>query len=143
MSVILGAKDVIRERLRVRSVWVGTARTPLFPYLDAGGAVDEHMAGSAAVPTLVERYLRFVISLLFQGNAIVHQSMKIEKLDENGVYHVKWPDLQIAPAAMPQIPEGSYDIENPVIVLEGGTNLYGQVNGNSIAVTLTYWDNGR
>jgi len=133
-------KEEIWERIRVRSVWILPARTPLFPLNDVTGTPDEHMAGSVAVPTIVERYMRYIVSLLFQGNAIVHQSMAIEQRDENGVFHMKWSDVQVAPAAMPQIPEGAYDIENPIIALEGGTNLYGHVNGNSINLTITYWD---
>lgn len=128
-------KEEIWDRLQVKSVWLGVARTPFWT------ATDEHMTSDVlGNPVLVERYMRYVISLLFQGNAIVHQSGKIEKYEEAGTYTVKWSDVQIAPAAMPQIPEGSYSLEDPVIALEGGTNLYGHVNGNSINLTITYWD---
>lgn len=127
-------KEEIWDRIRVKSVWLGVARTPFFV------AGEKHM--QAAANSLTEGYIRYIISLLFQGNAIVNQSAKIEKLEEDAVtYTVKWSDVQIAPAAMPQIPEGAYDIENPIISLEGGTNLYGHVNGNSINLTITYWDN--
>ena len=129
--MVLG-KEEIWERIRVKSVWLMPARTPFFV------AGEEHMQAVANV--LVERYMRYIISMLFQGNAIVHQSAKIEKYKEDGTYEVNWSDVQIAPAAMPQIPEGAYDIENPIIVLEGGTNLYGHVNSNSINLTITYWD---
>jgi len=96
------------------------ARTPFFV------AGEEHMA--ALVNTLAERFMRYIVCLLFQGNAIVHQSAKIEKYNEDGTYTVVWSDVQIAPAAMPQIPEGAYDLENPIIAIAGGTNLYGHVN---------------
>jgi len=128
-------KQEIRDRIRVKSVWLMPSRTPFF------ASTDEHMGGTAATPTLTERYIRYIVSLLFQGNAIKAQSAKIEKYEEDGSYTVKWSDIQIQPSAMPQIPEGSYNIEDPIIVLEGGTNLYGHVNGNSINLTITYWDN--
>jgi len=128
-------KEFIRDRIRTKSVWLMPARTPFFV------AGEEHM--QAAVNLLSERIIRYIVSLLFQGNAITNQSGKIEKYKEDGTYEVVWSDVQIAPAAMPQIPEGSYDIEDTILSLEGGTNLYGHVNGNSINVTITYWDNER
>lgn len=140
MKLVIQKED-IWDRLQVKSVWLGVARTPFFTITDEHMTID---AGGNQV--LVERYMRYIISLLFQGNAIVHQSGKIEKYEEPsllaplGSYTVKWSDVQIAPAAMPQIPEGSYSLEDPIIVLEGGTNLYGNVNGNSINLTITYWD---
>jgi len=129
-------KGEIRERLRVKSVWLKTDRTPFFT------ATEEHMTtDTLGNPALVQRYIRYIVSLLFQGNAIQAQSVKVEKYREDGTYEVKWSDLQIQPAAMPQIPVGAYDIEDPIISLEGGTNLYGKVSGNSINLTVTYWDN--
>jgi len=133
-------KGEIRERIRVKSVWLMPTRTSFF------ATTDEHIVSvtdpltAASVPVLSERYIRYIVSLLFQGNAIQAQSAKIEKYKEDGNYEVKWSDIQIQPAAMPQIPEGSYNIEDPIISLEGGTNLYGHVNGNSINLTITYWD---
>lgn len=132
--MILG-KELIRDRLRVKSTWLMPARVPFFIN------TDEHMTGTIAAPVLTERFTRYIVCLLFQGNAIVHQSARIDRYNENGTFEVKWSDVQIAPAAMPQIPEGAYDIENPIISMEGGTNLYGHVNGNSINLTVTYWDN--
>lgn len=127
-------KEEIWERIRVKSVWLTEQRTPLF------ASTDDHMGGTVALPTLTERYIRYIVSLLFQGNAIVAQSGSIEKYEEAGTYTMKWSDIQIAPASMPQIPEGSYSLEDPIISIEGGTNLYGHVNGNSINLTVTYWD---
>lgn len=128
-------KQELWERIQVKSVWLMPTRTPFF------SSTDDHMGGTALAPVLTERFIRYIVCLLFQGNAIVHQSAKVEKYKEDGTYEVKWSDIQVAPAAMPQIPEGSYDIENPIISMEGGTNLYGHVNGNSINLTITYWDN--
>lgn len=127
------SKEEIWDRIRVKSVWLMPTRTPFFV------AGEEHMA--AATDTLVEQYIRYVVMLLFQGNAIVAQSANVEKLLETGVYAMKFSDVQIQPAAMPQIPNGAYDIENPIISIEGGTNLYGTVNGNSINLSIIFWDN--
>lgn len=130
--MVLGKED-LWERIRTKSIWMLMTRTPFFL------ATEEHM--HATINMLQERYIRYIVSLHFQGNGISHTSGSIEKLKEDGTYEMKWSDVQIAPAAMPQIPEGSYDIENPIISIEGGTNLFGRVSGNSINLTITYWDN--
>lgn len=126
------SKEEIWDRIRVKSVWLTDQRTPFFE------AAEEHM--HATLDVLVEAYIRYVVCLLFQGNATANQSANVEKILEDGTYVMKWSDIQVAAAAMPQIPQGAYGIEDPIIAFEGGTNLYGQVDGNSINLTITYWD---
>jgi hypothetical protein len=41
---------------------------------------------------------------------------------------------------MPQIPLGHHSVEDPILSLEGNTGLYGQVNGNSLNLTVIWWD---
>lgn len=130
-------KEEIWDRIRVKSVWLMPTRTPFFV------AGEEHMK---ATNHLQEQYRRYIVCLLFQGNAITAQSAKLEQLGDdadptlNASFTMKWSDIQIQPSAMPQIPDGAYSITDPIISLEGGTNLYGTVNGNSINATVTYWD---
>jgi hypothetical protein len=126
------SKEELWERIRIKSLWLMPQRTPFF------GATEEHMS---AGPVLTEQYMRYICFLHFEGNAIVAQSAKIEKQKEDLSYEVLFSDIQIQPSAMPEIPAGGYDPENPIIPLEGGTNLYGHVNGNSINVTVIWWDN--
>lgn len=127
------SKEEIWDRLRMKSVWLMPARTPFFV------AAEEHM--HATLDTLGEQYIRYIVMLLFQGNAIVAQSANIEQIDEDGNYDMRISDVQIQPSAMPQIPDGGYSIMDPLMSMEGGTNLYGRVNGNSINLTIVYWDN--
>lgn len=125
-------KEELWERIRTKSVWLLPSRTPFFD------TNDEHMA---AGPVLNEGYMRYIVMLLFQGNAITAQSAAIEKYEEDGTYTMKISDVQIQPAAMPQIPQGAPQIDSPFIGIEGGTNMYGHVNGNSINLSIVYWDN--
>lgn len=125
-------KEEIWDRLRVKSVWITPTRTPFFV------AAEAHM--HATLNTLAEQYRRYIIMLLFQGNAITAQSATVEKLEEDGTYTMKFSDIQIQASAMPQIPNGGYSIEDPIMSLEGGTNLYGTVNGNSNNLSIIYWD---
>lgn len=126
------SKEEIWDRIRCKSVWIFPARTPIWI------AAEEHMHPTLNV--LAERMRRYIIMLLFQGNAIVATTASIEHLREDGVYVMKFSDIQIQPSAMPQIPAGGLDIESPFLTIEGGTNLYGQVNGNSINLTVVSWD---
>lgn len=131
-------KEEIWDRIRVKSVWLMPTRTPFFV------AGEEHM--KAASNHLQEQYRRYIVYLLFQGNAIAAQSANVEKLGDDAdptldaSFTMKWSDIQIQPSAMPQIPDGAYSITDPIISLEGGTNLYGRVNGNSINLSIIYWD---
>jgi hypothetical protein len=129
--MVLG-KEELWERIRIKSVWLQPVRTPFFT------AAEEHMM---AGPVLRENYMRYIVMLLFQGNAVVAQSGNIEKYHEDGTFEVVISDVQIQPAAMPQIPQGAPQIDSPFMSIEGGTNLYGTVNGNSINVSVVYWDN--
>lgn len=129
------SKEELWERIRIKSIWLTTARTPFF------ADTDEHMGGTPDVPVLLERYIRYIVMLLFQGNAVAAQSGKIEKYLEAGTFEVLISDVQIQPSAMPQIPQGAPQIDSPFMSMEGGTNLYGNVNGNSINLSVVYWDN--
>jgi len=129
-------KEEIWERIRTKSVWLFPAMTPIFV------AGEEHMNPAVlGVNTLSDRFMRYVTMLLFQGDAVVAHSASIQKLEANLVtYTVKFSDVQIQPAAMPQIPNGGHSIEDPILSIEGNTGLYGQVNGNSVNLTVVYWD---
>lgn len=129
-------KEEIWERIRTKSVWLTPALTPIFL------AGEEHMYPVAlgVGNRLRDQFMRYVTLFLFQGDAVVHHSGSIQKLEVNNTFTVKISDVQIAPAAMPQIPNGGHSIEDPILSLEGNTGLYGQVNGNSVNLTVIWWD---
>lgn len=127
-------KEEIWERIRCKSVWLFPANTPIF----VGG--EEHMNPVAIGNTLKDRFQRYIIMFLFQGDAKVAHSANISKLLASGAFTVKFSDVQVQPAAMPQIPNGGMSIEDPFLSLEANTGLYGQVDGNSLNLTVVYWD---
>lgn len=114
-------KEEIRDRIRIYDVWVTTARTDLL-----GGAVDEAV-------------LRNVIMINLSGDLQQNRAVDIEKLDEEGNYVLKFSRIPVAPADFRQIPL-NYDIEQPLISMEGGSSLYGTVTGNSLQAMVHYWD---
>ena len=131
-------REVIRDRLRVKSLWITPQNTRVAFWVIG----EEHM--QAAANQLLQRYIRYVVSMLPQGNPGQADSvLMIEKLHSDGVtFTTKWSDIVVEAGVFPhQIPEGAHDLENPVISVSGGENLYGTVSGNSINLTVTYWDN--
>jgi len=117
-------KQEIWERLKTESTWVTATRTPLFA-------------------TVEGRQFRFVVGIWISGNNQATTTLQLEKLEKDGTtYTVKWSPIPVRPTDFRQIPEGSYDLENPVATFEGGTRLYGKtdIEGMSLNVTVAYWD---
>lgn len=124
--MVLG-KEEIWDRLQTDSRWI---------------------TGGPAAPTdifaanVAERQFRYIIALWIPGDLVSTVRLEIFKKDEDGDYHTKWCPIPVAPADFRQIPEGSYSIVDPIITLEGGTNMAGSVDlaGHSLNVTVVYWD---
>jgi len=100
---------------------------------------------TAAVP---DRKMRFIVKMVLHGDGVTSRTVDIEKLKKDGTptvdadFTMKFNDVPVAPADVRNIPEGSYDLENPILVLEGGTRPYGRVSaGAGLNVTTIYWDN--
>jgi hypothetical protein len=115
-------KEEIRERLQTDSVTIGTSRTAL----------------TEAVP---ESKMRYIVAIILIGDGTASRTVDIEKLEEDGTtYTMKFNDVPVAPADVRQLPT-NYDIENPILVLEGGTTPYGTVSaGSGLNATIVYWD---
>lgn len=115
-------KEEIRERIRIVDTWILNARTALFP---------------AVVP---ENRMRYVVLMTLTGNQQANAQVNIEKLEEDGAtYTMKFSNIPVAPAGLVNQPL-NYDIEQPLIALQGGSNLYGRVTGTSLQGILHYWD---
>jgi hypothetical protein len=118
-------KDEIRDRLKTLSAWVTADWTAI------GTAVDDDK-------------FRYVIALWIGGDNVANRTVQLSKLAKGGSVptglSALWGPIPVPSTEFRQIPEGSYDIEDPVAVLEGGTRLYGKVDGNSLNVAVTYWD---
>jgi hypothetical protein len=118
-------KDEIREKLKTVEAQVTTDWTAI------GGAVDDDA-------------FRYIVALWINGDMQATRTIAFSKLAKGGTVPTNlsalWDPIPIAPADFRQIPMGSYSIEDPIAVLEGGTRLYGKVDGNSVSVTINYWD---
>jgi len=124
--MVLG-KEEIWERLRVESKWI-TSSDPSNP--------TDFFASNVA-----ERKFRFIVAIWVPGNLVQLTRIQIFKKKEDGTYDEKWSPIPVAPADFRQIPKG-YSIEDPILGLEGGTNLAASVDiaGNSLNMSVAYWD---
>jgi len=114
-------RDEIRERLKFKDVNVGTSQTAVF---------------SAVVAERIKRSIVAIV-LISDGSA---RTVEIEKLEEDGTtYTMIFDDYHVGASAVAWIPPNGYDMEKPIIVLEGGTNLYLKAS-SAIAATVLYWD---
>jgi hypothetical protein len=121
-------KSQIRGLLVTKSKWI-TSDTPATP--------TDFFA--ANVP---EGNTRFIVALWLPGQMVNTVRMQIMEKKEDDTYEIKFCPIPVAPADWRQIPEGSYDIESPVLRLAGGENLAASIDtvGSSLNLSLTYWD---
>ena len=115
--------DQIRERLKYLQKWITTiGTTDLF---------------SSNVP---EKAMRYVVAVFLQAKDTT-AVVSIKKKTEAGAYEVIFPEVNVAVSEIKAIPPQGYNLEHPVIALEGGTNLAAElVSGTSASVTVIYWD---
>jgi hypothetical protein len=116
-------KQEIRDRLKYEQKWITTSNTNIF-----ASDVDEYK-------------IRYIVKIILTGDQSTTRVAEISKKLEAGSYDTFIPNINVVASEKKEIPEGSYDIEDPIITLEGGTNLAGKVSGNSISMTVIYWDN--
>jgi len=122
MSVRPIPKETIRERLKYKQKWVTTSITDIF---------DSDVS---------ENKFRHIVKVIICGDGQADRTLTLYKKKEDGSYEVIIENLHVAAPEVKEIPQGVYDIEDPIITLEGGTNLAGKVSGNSLSVTAIYWD---
>lgn len=119
-------KAEIRDRIKRYETWITNARTLVVP---------------AMVPQV---RVRNIVMLELTGSQDQNCVINVEKLeDDETTYTMKWSNIPIAPADMRQIPL-NYDIEQPLLRLNGGSYLYASTipTGSSIQFMTTYWDEG-
>jgi len=79
--------------------------------------------------------------LIFTGDGTASRTIDVEKLEEDGsTYTMKFEDIPVGPSQIQRIPNTGYDIENPIMVLEGGSRPYATASGGTPKCTIIYWD---
>ena len=112
-------KDQIRQKLRTVQIDLETSAKDIF----------------AAVP---ERTMRNVVAIFLMGDG-TSRMVTITLAGERTGNIFK--NIPVAPADLVQLPEGGYNIEDPITVVEGGCKLQAaQSAGSGVALTCLYWD---
>ena len=115
-------REQIMERLSYAELTIGTSRANFF--------TDD-------VP---ERMMRNIVAIIIFGDGTASRTVEIEKVKEDDTYDMIFDNVPVPPALAVQLPVADYDIENPIVVLEGGTNISAIASAGAPEATLIYWD---
>jgi len=115
-------KQEIRERIRYAQLTIGTTRANFF-------ASD-----------VAERKIRYIVAIFIFGDGTASRTVEIERVKEDDTYEMIFDNIPVAPAAKVSLPNEHYNIEDVLIVLEGGTNLSAVANAGAPEATVIYWD---
>ena len=115
-------KEEIRERIRYAQLTIGTSRANFW-----ASDIDEYK-------------FRNIVAIIIFGDGSASRTVEIEKVKEDDTWEMIFDNVPVAPAAIVQLPEGEYNIEDPIIVLEGGTNLSAIADAGAPEATAIYWD---
>jgi len=117
-------RDQIRERLKYAQLTLSTSRQNIW---------------ASDIP---ERVKRNVVAIILTTDATLRY-VEIEKVLEDDTYSMILDNVPVDVGTgvngivpMPH----NYDIENPILVLEGGTNLSFISSAGAPEVTVIYWD---
>lgn len=114
-------KDMIRDRIRTRSASLTNSLADLF-----ANPVDEGVQ-------------RNIIAIYLFGDATSTRVVDLAYVNERT--DTVFDDIPVSPTEKVALPEGSPDLETPIIILNGGENLQGvQDDGSGVTITLVYWD---
>jgi len=112
-------KDEIRQKLRTATKSLTTSAQDIFS-------------------TVTERTMRNVVLILLMGDG-TSRTVDITIAGERS--GTIFDNVPVAPADLVQLPKEGFDIENPVVVCEGGTKLQAaQSAGSGVTLTCLYWD---
>lgn len=115
-------RQQIMEKLRIRQVTLSDSRADLF---------------AAAVP---ESRIRYVVGIWINGDG-TSRTVEIERTEEDASHTMLFDNVPVPPADQVQVPKGwEFDIENPFMLCEGGTNLTAIASAGAPEATIIYWD---
>jgi hypothetical protein len=115
-------REQILERLRYAQLTIGTSRANFF----TGNVPEDKM--------------RYIVAIIIIGDGTASRTVNIEKRTEAGGYEMIFNSIPVAPADIVYLPQ-SYNVEDAIVVLEGGTNLSAVASAGSPKATVIYWDN--
>jgi len=119
-------REQIMERLKYAQLTLSTSRQNIF--------------GS----DIAERKKCYIVAIFIMTDATLRY-VEIEKQKEDDTWEMIFDNVPIDVATgneqgVLQLPKSGYDIENPILMLEGGTNLSFISSAGAPEVTILYWE---
>jgi len=111
----------LREKLESAQKWVTTTETDIFS------------------SNVAESKVRYIVKIIVTGDRQAARALNLYKKEESGSYSSFIENVNVEAPQKVEIPE-IMRLDAPILRLEGGTNLAGKVSGNSLAVTVLYYD---
>jgi len=115
-------KDQIRERLK-------------YVQKDITGTRADYFAAAIS-----ERIKRNILGILISGDGTA-RTITFEKKTEAAAYESIFKSVQIPATGNVWLPvDSNYSLEDPILVLEGGTNIAGTASAGTLPTTIIYYD---
>jgi len=112
---------VDKVKIRHGQKWVTTSKTDILSDVPAGK-------------------VRYIVKVIATGDQQATRVLNLYWKDRDGNYHPFILNISVAAPEKKEIPEGGIDIKSPILGMEAGENIAGEVSGNSLSVTVLYWD---
>ncbi len=112
----------MKEEIRYAHKWVTTDLADIF---------------ASDVP---DKKIRYVLKIIITGDQQAARVIDLYKRKRDDTTAPFVLNVNVEAPEYKEIPQGVYDPEKPILVLEGGTNLAAKVSGNSLSVTVVYRD---
>lgn len=129
-------REQIKQQLRIRRTELSTTRKYLFGV-------------NAAASLVPERKIRYVVGIWLIGDG-TSRTVNIERIKEDpsavdppadADCTMLFPAVPVPPADQVPVPEGwEFDIENPFMLCEGGTNLTGKASAGAPNAVVIWFD---
>ena len=114
-------RDQIRERLK-------------YAQLTLSGTMASIFSSDVA-----ERAKRNIVLIWMNGDGTA-RTVNVEKVKEDDTWDMIFKAVHVPATDDIEIPKSGFDIENPIIVLEGGTNLSFIASAGTPYVTVVWYD---
>jgi hypothetical protein len=114
-------RNTIRERLRFATLSPGTSPSNFF------------------TNDIPEKTMRYIVAILIIGDNVGTKTVTVSRVNEDDTLTTFLNAVPVGATELKPIPP-SYDVENPILTLEGGTNLAASASASGPKVTVIYWD---
>ena len=116
----------LMEKVRVVQITLSTTKQDIF---------------TTKTKTIPAGKMRFIVGMFLYGDGSTSATVDIEKKEKDGSYTALFKKVPVSPAGRVPVPERwNFDLENPIITLEYGTDLAATASAGAPEMTIIYYD---